>query len=247
MSDQSGHEQPVVRKTRRAPWLLPMSSSVTATGPRTSDSYNLGFSRSTVGSHARQLTGAICLFGAFWKWPQPFKMRLISTCSSPMARCCKACRPATQAIWQPPHSQPGPYFPDRFRAQSGPGHLCAAGQPRRLAGSRFVQAVAARRARAVGAGRKPWPSVCTTVPWAPCCCITCSCSCRRGSVPSVVLRFGVGLLVLELCLPGYAFQYWWPESPNFNNQIPPIAAAACYAFSACSWCRICKLRSAYLV
>lgn len=29
---------------------------------------------------------------------------------------------------------------------------------------------------------------------------------------------------------GYAFQYWWPDSPNFNNQILPIAAAACYAF-----------------
>lgn len=27
---------------------------------------------------------------------------------------------------------------------------------------------------------------------------------------------------------GYAFQYWWPDAPNFNNQILPLAAAACY-------------------
>ncbi len=28
---------------------------------------------------------------------------------------------------------------------------------------------------------------------------------------------------------GYAFQYLWPDSPDFNNQILPMAAAACYA------------------
>jgi two-component system, sensor histidine kinase LadS len=27
---------------------------------------------------------------------------------------------------------------------------------------------------------------------------------------------------------GFAFQYWWPDAPVFNNQILPIAAAACY-------------------
>lgn len=31
-----------------------------------------------------------------------------------------------------------------------------------------------------------------------------------------------------LIFRGYAFQYWWPDSPNFNNQILPLAAAASY-------------------
>lgn len=31
-----------------------------------------------------------------------------------------------------------------------------------------------------------------------------------------------------LIFRGYAFQYWWPDSPNFNNQILPLAAAVSY-------------------
>jgi diguanylate cyclase (GGDEF)-like protein len=31
-----------------------------------------------------------------------------------------------------------------------------------------------------------------------------------------------------LIFRGYAFQYWWPDAPNFNNQILPLAAAASY-------------------
>jgi diguanylate cyclase len=35
-------------------------------------------------------------------------------------------------------------------------------------------------------------------------------------------------LVWSFTFRGYAFQYLWPDSPVFNNQLLPIAAAACY-------------------
>ena len=47
-------------------------------------------------------------------------------------------------------------------------------------------------------------------------------------------RFGLyamyvsAFLVWSFTFRGYAFQYLWPDSPVFNNQILPIAAAACY-------------------
>lgn len=35
--------------------------------------------------------------------------------------------------------------------------------------------------------------------------------------------------VWSFAFRGYAFQYWWPDSPTFNNQMLPIAAALAYA------------------
>jgi diguanylate cyclase (GGDEF)-like protein len=35
-------------------------------------------------------------------------------------------------------------------------------------------------------------------------------------------------LLWSFTFRGYAFQYLWPDSPVFNNQILPVAAAACY-------------------
>lgn len=35
-------------------------------------------------------------------------------------------------------------------------------------------------------------------------------------------------LVWGLAFRGFAFQYWWPDSPTFNNQMLPIAAAISY-------------------
>ncbi|MDE2076140.1 MAG: diguanylate cyclase, partial [Burkholderiales bacterium] len=35
--------------------------------------------------------------------------------------------------------------------------------------------------------------------------------------------------VWSFAFRGYAFQYWWPDAPTFNNQMLPIAAALAYA------------------
>ena len=38
----------------------------------------------------------------------------------------------------------------------------------------------------------------------------------------------VSFFIWSFTFRGFAYQYWWPNSPNFNNQILPIAAAACF-------------------
>jgi len=52
-------------------------------------------------------------------------------------------------------------------------------------------------------------------------------STRQRAFGLYVLYVGA-FLVWSFTFRGYAFQYLWPDSPVFNNQILPIAPAACY-------------------
>lgn len=56
-------------------------------------------------------------------------------------------------------------------------------------------------------------------------------STRQVSFGLYVLYVSVFLL-WSLTFKGYAFQYFWPESPNFNNQILAISASGSYCFFA---------------
>jgi diguanylate cyclase (GGDEF)-like protein len=44
----------------------------------------------------------------------------------------------------------------------------------------------------------------------------------------IYVAYMSAFLVWSFTFRGYAFQYWWPDAPVFNNQVLPIAAAACY-------------------
>jgi len=52
-------------------------------------------------------------------------------------------------------------------------------------------------------------------------------STRQRTFGLYVMYVGA-VLVWSFTFRGYAFQYLWPDAPVFNNQILPIAAAACY-------------------
>lgn len=56
-------------------------------------------------------------------------------------------------------------------------------------------------------------------------------STRQVSFGLYVLYVAVFLL-WSLTFKGYAFQYFWPDSPNFNNQILAISASGSYCFFA---------------
>ena len=44
----------------------------------------------------------------------------------------------------------------------------------------------------------------------------------------IYVVYVTAFLVWSFTFRGYAFQYWWPGFPVFNNQVLPVAAAACY-------------------